>query len=219
MLTKDQVLKIVSPHNDRILEVHDKALRHFIDKYSDDRYIFCKRTQANMLRDLLVSYARLTFHDLESDGITLIDRTNGTFYIELDGKPHGIEGAVIARFKKVNKNLVTANIPTRSAISFNNQQQFLTGIDWSGFVPANVNFAHQPNDLRTAYQGIFVTSPNGQKSIAWFADLLDTAQATQGTARIIVLPVETRIEEKKSRRVTAKGAKDQAAKKRRTGEQ
>jgi hypothetical protein len=219
MLTKEQVLTIVSPHNDRILEVHEKALRHFTNKFSEDRYIFCKRTQANMLRDLLVNYAKVTFHDLQSEGITLIDRANGTFYIELDGKPHGIEGAVIARFKKVNKNLVTANIPTLSAKNFNNQEPFLKGIDWSGFVPANVNFAHLPNDLRTAYQGIFVTSPNGQKSIAWFSNLLDEAQAAQETARVLILPVETRIEEKKASRVTAKGAKDQAAKKRRTGEQ
>lgn len=189
MPTKNEILAVLSPHNDRILSTHQDALEHFLRKYNDDRVALSNRTLANIWRDLLVYYARDHFDGLESIGVRCYDHRN-TFFVEFDGMNVGKNVLITARFKKVNRKFLTANIPTEAANNFNAQAPpKLNGINWDGYFPTNVNFAHLPNDFRTAYEGVYVTKPDGNKAIAWYAELSDESSAS----RIVTLPVQTEI--------------------------
>jgi hypothetical protein len=227
MLTQNEIEILILPYKEIIEKIHYTALEHFINCYSEDKHKLRKTSIANVLRDFIVYEAKVKFGELKDESVQIIEKANGTFFIEVSGHRKGIEGSVIARFKKVNKQLLTANIPTKASINFNTQrsvgylsQPYLDGEDWQKppktLHPSNINIGYLPNELGTDLNGIFLTYPNGQRSIAWFVSMLESKADLENisfenvtkSSQIVVFPVETTFEEKKPRRVFAKKKQD-----------
>lgn len=84
--------------------------------------------------------------------------------MELSGEPLGIDGNVLIRFKKLNENMLTSNIPTKQTEAFNLQrplefpvQQNLFGIPltFKQEDSPHVNIGYLPDKFWLNYQSLF----------------------------------------------------------------
>jgi hypothetical protein len=170
------------------------------------------RTRANIYRDHVVDHARRNFAGKEF--VRPVETPNGLFCIEIDGKGSGIDGRLLIRFKKLNRKLHASNVLTKQATDFNEQKDVLPQpvqmplfdglLKVERFLMTNLNAGYIPNELWTGLEGMFITCPNGKRSIAWFANIGDAAGENQQGC-LIPLPIETTVEEPARQRVRVKG--------------
>lgn len=216
MLTKDDVEAIVKPHYDRIIKTYQDAMEDYSKHYNDTRHIHSPITRANLFRDHVVDHARRNFTDVA--GADPRDKSNGLFYIELDGKAVGIDGSVAMRFKKLNKKLLTSNVPTRQSNAFNAQlpvcgsmiqgELFGVPIVMHRPEPTHVNAGYLPNELWTVIESLFVTCPNGKYKLEFFLKVYNEQAGTQAT--VYELPVTPEIQPTRKRVRPKKKDKDKA---------
>lgn len=220
MLTKEESLALIKPHNTLILNMVSSSLER-LKCLDSERHVLRKTSVANVYRDLLVDEARIRFSGREAEGIRLIDHSDTSFFIEFSGYGYGVDGAIWAKLKKVSKNLLTSNIPTKKAVAFSEQQNigytcqpFLDGEDWQSapksLQPVHVNIGHFWNELGTDVQAVFVTSPNGRASISWFEHISrggeDFGQSPAASDNVSAFPYELEITRVKPKRVTKKAS-------------
>src|ERR1044071_1383275 len=117
------------------------------------------RTRASIIRDHIVSHAREAFDSVRN--VVVIDKRNGLFCLE-------VKGLVVVRFKKLNNQMRTSNIPTQQALAFEKQMS-LPEIPHDA---THINAGYLPDKLWTNLKGIFVAAPNGKK-IDWFVEIGD----------------------------------------------
>jgi hypothetical protein len=212
MLLQSQVEEILKPYFTTFAECFRGGMADYSTKYTDTRIVHSARTRANIFRDHVVDHARRNFEGKEF--ARPVETPNGLFCIEIDGKGSGIDGRLLIRFKKLNKKLLASNVLTKQAADFNEQKDVfsqpvqmplfdgLSKVEFS--LPTNLNAGYIPNELWTGLEGMFVTCPNGKRSIAWFANIGDSTSADRQGC-LIPLPIETTVEESARQRVRVKG--------------
>lgn len=212
-MTEDQIRQILDSQMERLEQCFRGGLADYLKHYNGLGHIHSKITQANLLRDHIVDHAKNIFSGKTDEGIYLREMSNGLFCVEMSGKPFGIDDAIWIRFKKLSKKLLTANIPTGQALNFNAQrpvaikagQLQLPGVDWGlkpSIEPDHLNAGYVLNDLRTGFDGLFITFPTGKSSMAWYANI--GKRGSQRQATVVPIPVGTTIQQKPTVRVRAK---------------
>ena len=78
-----------------------------------------------------------------------------------------IDQRIALRVKKMDNNLLTSNNPTMQSIAFESQQLDLPGFE--GVIYLNLGYVM--NKIGTSIDGVYVTCPDGYKSIAWYIRL------------------------------------------------
>ncbi len=219
MLTQKETIEIIRPHYIQLLTILSKAKKR-LTLIDGERHALRKTTVANFFRDLAVDEARIVFDGKFSQGISIIDQPDSSFYIEFSGFPHGIDGAAWVRIKKVNGNYLTANIPTKKASNFNlqkfigyTQQPYLDGLDWEAnskmLQPTHINLGHQWDELGTDIQDVVVTCPESNSKLAWIENLgdsglMDLGISDTGSDNVANFPIQLEVTTKKPKRIKAK---------------
>src|SRR5262249_13992054 len=162
----------------------------------------------NILRDHIVYHARQLFGG--EPGVTIFEKPNGLFCIEISGEPAGIDGSIAIRFKKLNSKHLASNVETKQALRFDEQlavfqapmqlSLFAEMIESRPREPLHLNAGYVPNELWTNFDGLFLTCPDGKHSISWMLNIESGASG----AEVIQIPVETEISEPVRRRVRSK---------------
>jgi hypothetical protein len=222
MLTQKETIEIIKPHYMKLLSLLSKA-RKRLNLVNPERHALRKTTVANFYRDLAVDEARLVFDGRQAQGISLLDNSDGSFYIEFAGFPLGIPGAAWMRIKKVDSNYLTSNIPTKKAEKFNSQlpigytqQPYLDGVDWSVnpkmLQPTHINFGHQWNELGTDIQDVVLTCPENSYSLAWIEKIGDSDAMEMGVSdsenNVADFPIRLEVTNQKPKRIKAKNDTD-----------
>ncbi|MBP2635781.1 MAG: hypothetical protein H6Q72_1688 [Firmicutes bacterium] len=89
------------------------SINYYQEKHKDDGHIFLPRTKANAINDIMANNIKKSF---ESDPDVYIFYARGrSLRLSINN------GAVVVRFKKMDKNMTTHNIPTQQALDFNEQ--------------------------------------------------------------------------------------------------
>ena len=233
MLSQIEIETILKPNETKFEEVFYNTWQDYNNEYNNIRHIHSKRTRASLLRDHAVFHAKNIFSNTNSNGIEIVEKNNGLFLLEFSGEPFGLDGCVQMRLKKLNDNLLTSNVPTKQSRNFNSQQivdfrsqPSLFGEPPKVFYPANVNLGYVAHPTFTGYSGLYITYPNGERSIGWFMRIGNAGEnelglgisnqpdEPQNDSNIVEFPmVETVIETNPRRRVSAKGSKNQEQKK------
>jgi hypothetical protein len=222
MLTQKETVEIIKPHYMELLTILSKAKTR-LKLVDSERHALRKTTVANFYRDLAVDEARLAFDGKQADGISIIDETDGSFFIEFAGFPIGVDGAAWMRIKKVDSNYLTSNIPTKKAEKFNSQlpigytqQPYLDGIDWNVnpkmLQPTHINIGHQWNELNTDIQNVVLTCPENSYSLAWMEKIGDSGVMEMGVSdagnNVADFPLRLEVTNKKPKRIKAKNDTD-----------
>ncbi len=219
MLTQKETIEIIRPHYVQLLTMLSKAKKR-LNLIDGERHALRKTTVANFFRDLAVDEARIAFDGMVSNGISIIDQPDSSFYIEFSGFPRGIEGAAWVRIKKVNDNYLTSNIPTKKANNFNlqnligyTQQPFLGGVDWNAnpkmLQPTHINLGHQWDELGTDIQDVVVTCPENNSTLAWIeklgdSGLMDLGISDSNSDNVANFPIQLEVTTNKPKRIKAK---------------
>lgn len=218
MLTQKETVEIIRPHYMPLLTMLSNAKKRLI-LIDSERHALRKTTVANFFRDMAVDEARKTFSGMQALGISLIDQTDGSFYIEFSGFHRGINGAAWVRIKKVDSNFLTSNIPTKKANNFNeqrligySQQPYLEGVDWEAnpktLQPIHVNLGHQWDELGTDIQDVAVTCPESNTTLAWIEKLGDSGLMDLGISdadsNVADFPIRLEVSNQRPKRIKAK---------------
>lgn len=238
MLTQQEIETILRPHHQKFEECYHDGITDFNKHYDEVRHVHTKSWLALTLRNHVVYHARRIFGGMINDGVQLLDYRNGLFCVEFSGEKFGISGSIWTRFKKLNSNLLTANIPTKQVCNFNAQkpldltvQPYLTGESWDAnpkdSYPSYINAGYIPNEIWRDFKGLYFTHPNGQKSITWVITISRDEKKDENenlttndgniAPTIVAFPVQTIIEEQRPK-VKAKSNKEERREKTGTGE-
>eukprot|EP01012_Entosiphon_sulcatum_P056712 TRINITY_DN80401_c0_g1_i1.p2 TRINITY_DN80401_c0_g1~~TRINITY_DN80401_c0_g1_i1.p2 ORF type:complete len:220 (-),score=18.15 TRINITY_DN80401_c0_g1_i1:1189-1800(-) len=143
-------------------------------KYDSQRAaIHTNRTKANLIRDYVVHYARLSFQ--ERTDAKIIEK-GGLFVILINDK-------FAIRFKKLNKDKLSSNIPTRQATRFSTNQLILSFPDFQHNI-TNLDAGYISDTNYTFYDGVrdaYLVCRNGN-NLYWSLKL-DSADS------IVTLPL------------------------------
>lgn len=220
MLTKKESLRIVRPHYMALLTVLSQA-KSRLGLIDSERHALRKTTIANFFRDLAVDEARRTFDGMQDQGVSIVDQSDSSFYIEFSGFHLGINGAVWIRIKKVGAKFLTSNIPTKKANKFNSQdhigyasQPYLNGEEWGAnpksLQPTHLNIGHQWDELGTDIQDVAITCPANNSRLAWIEKVGDSGVIDLGMAdaggNVSNFPVRLEVSRIKPKRISAKSA-------------
>lgn len=217
MLTQKETIEIIRPYYFQLLTVLSKA-KSRLTIIDSERHILRKTTIANFFRDLAVDEARKVFDGMQSHGISLIEESDSSFFIEFSGFRRGIDGAAWVRIKKVDSKFLTSNIPTRKANNFNSQkhigysqQPYLEGVDWEAnpkmLHPTHINIGHQWDELGTDIQDVVLTCPKSNQSLAWMEKIGDSDAMDLGLSddsNVSEFPIRLEVTNKKPKRIKAK---------------
>jgi hypothetical protein len=118
--------------------------------------ILTPRSRASVIHDYMVAFARDFFKD--DPGIRIFARRGLSLM--------NIDDSLLLRFKKLDAEKRSRNIPTQQTHLFRAQLE-LPGI------PAELTHleaGYVLNELQTALDGVYITCPNGNR-LEWFMDL------------------------------------------------
>jgi hypothetical protein len=119
-------------------------------KYKDVSHVHMSRTKANIINDTIVDNIKNIFQD---------DPEVHPYYVRKSSFRLSIgNGAVIVRFKKMDKNMRVHNIPTQQALAFN--EQTLLFDDPS----VNINVGYVPDGLENK---VVVACPQNSYNNHW----------------------------------------------------
>ncbi|MFY8000289.1 MAG: hypothetical protein ACOVSW_16965 [Candidatus Kapaibacteriota bacterium] len=116
------------------------------------------RTKASINNDRIVARIKEKTRDIPN--VVEVKQKRGGFLLRVIGENLDL----YVRFKKLNRQLRTSNIPTQQALAFAKQKQLTLE---ELLKPAlNLNAGYVQNRFGTELNGIFITCPNG-KEIEW----------------------------------------------------
>lgn len=147
--SEDFVKQHITP--DRSSALHGciiSALNEYRTKYAELRYKHSACTEANIIHDLIVANIKDEFeHDINTYHVT----KSNLFLLGINN------GAVVIRFKKMDKNRIVHNGLTRQSFEFNNQLNL--------FGPSiNINAGYFLNGLEIE---VYVACPENNKRNFW----------------------------------------------------
>jgi hypothetical protein len=212
-MTDEEIQAIAKFYEEPLTKSWAGAFEDYATKYPDTRHIHSPRSRASILHDHCVFHVQVFCAN--NPDITFPPKKRGLFTIELSGVPLGIDGAILARFKKLTERLLTSNISTAQVRKFNNQQPLEVQLDLFGFPlidiePPHINIGYLPDEFWTGLEAVYATMPNGSHALQWFIKLSDDKGASQ--TPIIHMPLTTSTPAQ-SRRVTPKRSADEKKKK------
>lgn len=162
-----QALEILNPYFQTIVEIHEQAMRAFVNDGKNLTYKLSNGCKSTMIHDLIVDEAknRLPFG-------------NGCEYDTVDGLFVVIvEEVLILRFKKLGNDLTTSNQPSWQVKKFNTQRSIFDGKQMSFFFfkddpiikpdAVNINIGYIPNHTLTGIYALYVTAPKNEKKNLW----------------------------------------------------
>jgi hypothetical protein len=177
MLTKAEAQAVMTPYESRIEGAIRAAWRVYREYAPDVRLAASPRTQSSHIRDLILIYIRREF-----------DGDPNVKFIKVRGmEVMCIEGKVVVRFKKMDKNKRSSNVPTEQAKAFLGiGQGVLEGLPLEA---TKLQAGYHMNKLRTGYTDIWITCQQGyQVSFFWalegpaITDIAPEAMETPSTA-------------------------------------
>jgi len=178
--------KLIQHHQEKLASVFSEAGSE-IDKFYTKTWHLYNASEKAMLRNChLRNCAKRIFDGV--DGASWKDRKGIGFKLYLDGISAGIECLAELKLKKVNKNLVSSNIPTRAVKLFNTQQSAPKPLEVQNDLfggakivsePAHLIAGYTRNPLDTAYERLVVTFPTGMRSAELILELSSTANFSQ----------------------------------------
>lgn len=113
-------------------------------KYDSQRAaIHTNRTKANLIRDYVVHHARLSFQERAD---TKIIEKGGLFVVLINDK-------FAIRFKKLNKDKLSSNIPTKQATRFSTNQLILSFPEFQHNI-TNLDAGYVSDTNYTFYNGV-----------------------------------------------------------------
>jgi hypothetical protein len=153
--SKEDLALTLQPHRDSLRNVIQSAFSEWMSLTPSQLLDRSARTRASWIFDGMVKHARSSFAGVP--GVELRERRN-MFFLELNGK-------VLVRFKKLNRNRQVSNIPTAQQLTLLNQevQLELNGIPRKLTV---LNAGYQLNLLQTDIENLLVTLQEG-RSVTW----------------------------------------------------
>lgn len=116
------------------------------------------RTKASIIHDRIVARVKEKTQDIPN--VVEFKQKRSGFLLRIIGDTLDM----YVRFKKLNQQLRTSNIPTQRALAFAKQGQLT--LEELVKPTLNLNAGYVPNRFGTELNGIFITCPNGKK-IEW----------------------------------------------------
>jgi hypothetical protein len=153
---KEDLALTLQPHRERLRGVIQNAFLEWTSLPPEQLVDRSARTRASWIFDGMVKHARASFVGVP--GVELRERRN-MFFLEMDGK-------VLLRFKKLDRNRKVSNIPTAQQLRLLNQefvQLELNGIPRKLII---LNAGYQLNPLQTDIENLLVTLQEG-RSVTW----------------------------------------------------
>ena len=162
-MRKSQAMELLAPHESVLLGIPTDAIRSYTQDFASVRYRLGKRSDASIIHDLMV--------ELAGDRLDCLDHfihkyNQGLHYYYVSD---GTLSATL-RFKKLDENMRSNNIPTQQAYLFNHQ-------DYQSELPdmppvASLTLGYTLNPTRTSAAAVYVTMPHGNRNI-WTWQLND----------------------------------------------
>ncbi|NOT77202.1 MAG: hypothetical protein HOP08_19940 [Cyclobacteriaceae bacterium] len=161
MLTQEEVSTIGGDHFSRIASVIEGAFEDYQRSLSSISAAGIRtdlriRTAASLVHDMISSRSKLEF---SSEARIKVGEFNGIFGMVIDRR-------IFVRFKKLNSELKTSNIPTQQAQGFIKQQLELPGFGKLTLLTAG----YLLSPTGTAIRNIYLTCRRGN-DIIWHRDL------------------------------------------------
>lgn len=171
--TEKQAESELKPYYDEINQCIKDGINDYLTYDSHRAVIQTNRTKANLIRDYIVNHAKVTFQN--RDNVRLHEK-GGLFVVLINDK-------FAIRFKKLNKDKLSSNVPTGQSLKFSHQY----AISFPDFEIKTVNLdAGYVSDTNyTFIDGIknaFLVCRNGG-NIHWSLEL-SSAEST------ITIPIE-----------------------------
>lgn len=188
MRTKSSILRLLRPYTPLIHECIQQGWKDAQTIYAGTLDKHSSITRPNLIRDHILDHVRNKFGDIEN--VAIIEKVN-LFLLCIDWK-------VLVKFKKLNKDLSTCNIPTRQVKQYVQQTLFDEVLEDATYLHAG----YVPNAFWTDIEGIYLTCPDGS-NILW-SEQIDCVESVKDIDQINK-PVISTIEKK---RVHVIGAKD-----------
>jgi hypothetical protein len=189
VITREEAQVVLKPH---VTTIEDCVMRGF-ERWKDfaiampeHRLMVVNRTMSNMVNDFVVHYAREAFQP--SKGVRPFEEF-GFFCVSFDER-------VLLRFKKLDDDDTTSNIPTDQQIQISCQQLEIPGSAPATWIAAGWHFSA----LRDQIDKVLITCHFGPNLI-WALPVFDPQSEGAGTIRF---PTEQRAPGSKKSRVKAK---------------
>lgn len=170
---QDEVRHLIAPYAPALVRIVHAAW----DKWRQAEFGHWRtaRSRAGFVWEEMIEHAHREFHG--DDRIKVLPR-NETFYFVLDG-------SLVFRFKKGDEGDGASNLPTQSALAFNDPQQALEGIPEA----RRVDVLYRLNRMETAVIDVRLVARDGER-VAWSFSLLEAAEVTVLPAAPAADPVE-----------------------------
>lgn len=156
----DDAKKIITPElAGKLAYCATSAFNDWFKEVSDDGRATCTAcTKASFINDRMIHYAKVVFPQTPGEFIRLVP-IHGRYQIR-------IKDQLIFKMKKLNRNLLSSNIPTRTVINYNAQlspPEYNTQLRLINMPDdiAHLVVGYKENSLKTGI-GCFITCPDGR---------------------------------------------------------
>ncbi|CAN5751508.1 hypothetical protein BH23CHL7_BH23CHL7_17430 [soil metagenome] len=164
--TLAQAQSDLGPYVARLKRCVERAIRDFMGDHAPHLHKLETRTQANILRDYMISNIRAEFPE-DEPGVSHVRKRN--LYLLT------IRNGYFLRFKKLDRRHRTRNHPTQLSLDFLLQQPLEL---FPTLHPAtNLNVGYQPG-VTLASSSVWITCPDGDV-LDWKWSLSEAAEPTQ----------------------------------------
>ncbi|KTB49000.1 hypothetical protein DEALK_18470 [Dehalogenimonas alkenigignens] len=161
-ITLDEATEIITPElASNLAYCASSSFKDWFTEVSENgRATSTPCTKASFINDRMIHYAKTLFPPTPGSAIRVI-KIHGRYQILIENK-------LIFKMKKLNQNLLTSNIPTRTVINFNRQlcpPEYGTQLRFTN-MPDDITHlivGYRENSLKTGI-GCFITCPDGKRN-------------------------------------------------------
>lgn len=152
-----EILAILDPYLAKIRQCITQAWEDYKRECYSIRHKATARSRASNVHDNMVYHAKIIFSEM--DGVRYFEKRNLFLLI--------IQDILCIRFKKLDENMISRNIPTQQTLSYLSQQFEIPDLP----IPKNLIAGYILNETQTEIDKCLVTLPVGTKHVRWHLDL------------------------------------------------
>lgn len=191
-INEEEARQHLTPYIRRLSTAVKNSVNNYFSgsEYASVRHKHSARTSASICHDEIKA---AIIREFEGDTSVTFMNKKGLFLVV-------VEGIVVLRFKKFNKDQLSSGIETQQMMAFNHQEaQQLELPD----MPPNglLHIGYRVNNLQTGLEGVYVTCRYGNKNL-WGWNI--TSQGIEEVESVLV-PIEEATTPARRRKITAKG--------------